>query len=62
MYRIHHFAFYTKNLERIKNRLLKKKVIFFVGSFKVNITCFGGKLNTMFFYKNGYFIEFLSKR
>ena len=59
---IHHFAFYTKNLERIKNRLLKKKGYIFVGSFKVNITCFGGKLNTMFFYKNGYFIEFLSKR
>ena len=57
---IHHFAYFTKNLEKIKKEYKKKKGYIFINQFKTNIPCFGGDLNTIFFYNNNVFIEFLS--
>ena len=57
---IHHFAYFTKNLEKIKKKFMKKKGYIFVNQFQTNIPCFGGDLKTAFFYNNNIFIEFLS--
>lgn len=57
---VHHFGYYTKNLYKQKKILMKKKSFIFVGHFNPNIQCFGGKLNTMFFYNNNFFIELLN--
>ena len=39
---------------------MKKEGYIFVNQFKTNIPCFGGNLQTIFFYNNNIFIEFLS--
>ena len=57
---IHHFAYFTNNLPKIKKQLHKKKGFTYVNSFKINIPCFGGKLDTVFYYNNNIFIEFLT--
>ena len=57
---IRHFAYLTKNLEKMKKKYINKKGYIFVNQFKTNIPCFGGNLKTVFFYNNNIFIEFLS--
>lgn len=57
---VHHFGYFSKNLNKQKRILMKKKSFFYVGSFQPNIPCFGGNLNTMFFYNNNFFIELLN--
>lgn len=56
---VHHFGYETKNLQNQKKILSKKKGFLYINSFKTNITCFGGKLETMFFFNNNFFIELL---
>ena len=51
---------FLKILISKKNSNEKKRVFFYVGSFQPNIPCFGGNLNTMFFYNNNFFIELLN--
>ncbi len=58
---IHHIAYYVNNLNNIKKRLRNKKGYIFVNSFKINLPCFGGVMETVFYYNNNIFIEFLSK-
>lgn len=58
---LHHFAYYVENLGKTKKIYLKKKGYIYVGSFKINIPCFGGLMETTFFFHNNIFIEFISK-
>lgn len=56
---IHHFGYLVKDLAEQK-KILEKKGYFFVGSFLTNVSCFGGKIRTMFFFKDNFFTEILS--
>ncbi len=56
---VHHFGYLVKNLNKQKIQM-KKKGYFYVNSFTTNISCFGGKVKTMFFYKNNFFTELLT--
>lgn len=56
---VHHFGYETKNLENQKKILSKKKGFLYINSFETNIACFGGRLKTMFFFNNNFFIELL---
>tara|TARA_X000000950_G_scaffold289004_1_gene409029 strand:- start:3526 stop:3924 length:399 start_codon:yes stop_codon:yes gene_type:complete len=56
---VHHFGYLVNDLTRQK-KIMEKKGYFFVGSFSSNVGCFGGKIKTMFFFKNNFFTELLS--
>lgn len=56
---VHHFAYHTENIVSEKKKLLKKRGCIFINSFKIKIPCFGGLINTMFFFNNNFFIELL---
>ena len=58
---VHHFAYYVNNLADIKSQLKNKRGYIFVNSFKIDLPCFGGIMETVFYYNNNIFIEFLSK-
>lgn len=58
---LHHFAYYVDNINNTKKIYSKKKDYIYVGSFKINIPCFGGLMETVFFFHNNIFIEFISK-
>ena len=58
---IHHFAYYVKDLEKIKKNLQKERGYLYVNSYKIKLNCFGGLMETVFYYNNNIFIEFLSK-
>ena len=58
---IHHFAYYVKDLKAVKKKYLNKLGYIYINSFKINIPCFGGEMETVFFYNKNIFIEFLSK-
>ena len=47
------------DLKSQKKKLLKRKGLIYINSFKANISCFGGPLRTMFFFNNNFFIELL---
>ena len=42
-----------------KRNLLRKRGYIFVNSFKINIPCFGGLMDTVFFFNNNIFLEFI---
>ncbi len=56
---VHHFGYETNDLKSQKKKLLKRKGLIYINSFKANISCFGGPLRTMFFFNNNFFIELL---
>ena len=56
---VHHFGYFVKNLNKQK-KIMEKKGYIYVGSFTTNVSCFGGEIKTMFFYKNNFFTELLS--
>ena len=56
---VHHFAYHTENIVNEKKKLLKNSGCIFIKSFKIEIFCFGGMINTMFFFNNNFFIELL---
>ncbi|WP_440669451.1 VOC family protein [Candidatus Pelagibacter sp. HIMB1483] len=58
---IHHIAYYVKDINKIKREFKKKTDFLYVNSYKIEINCFGGLLETVFFYNSNIFIEFLSK-
>ena len=58
---IHHFAYYVKNIDEIKKNFKRKEGYLFIKSFKINIKCFGGLMDAVFYYNNNIFIEFISK-
>ena len=58
---IHHLAYFVKDIDKIKRNLLRKRGYIFVNSFKINISCFGGLMDTVFFFNNNIFLEFRSK-
>ena len=58
---IHHLAYFVKDIDKIKRKLLRKRGYIFVNSFKMNIPCFGGLMDTVFFFNNNIFLEFISK-
>ena len=58
---MHHLAYYVDDLSLMKKKLINKKGFIFVNSYKMNLPCFGGVMETMFYYNNNVFIEFLTK-
>jgi len=58
---IHHLAYFVKDIDKIKRNLLRKRGYIFVNSFNMNIPCFGGLMDTVFFFNNNIFLEFISK-
>ena len=58
---IHHLAYFVKDIDKIKRNLLRKRGYIVVNSFKINIPCFGGLMDTVFFFNNNIFLEFISK-
>ena len=56
---IHHYGFLVRNIIKKKNKLLNNGLIL-VGSYKINVPCFGGTINTKFFYNGKNLIEILS--
>tara|TARA_Y100000768_G_C23412678_1_gene422495 strand:- start:59 stop:460 length:402 start_codon:yes stop_codon:yes gene_type:complete len=58
---IHHFAYYVNNINDIRKKLDNKKGYLFVNSFRINLPCFGGVMDTVFYFNNNIFIEFLTK-
>ena len=59
---LHHLAYYVKDLEIIKKKFSKKKGFIYINSFEMNLPCFGGIMETVFFFNDNIFIEFISKK
>jgi hypothetical protein len=57
---IHHYGFYTKSINKDKKKLINNNYIL-LNKFKIKVPVFGGKIQTLFFYKNENLIELLSK-
>ena len=51
------FWVFCKNLDKQK-KIMEKKGYIYVGSFTTNVSCFGGEIKTMFFYKNNFFMNY----
>ena len=49
---IHHFAYYVNNINDIKKKLDNKRGYLFVNSFRINLPCFGGVMDTVFYFNN----------
>ena len=58
---IHHLAYYVNDINIVKKKFKKKNDYLYVNSYKIKINCFGGLVETVFFFNNNIFIEFLSK-
>ena len=59
---LHHLAYYVKDLEIIKKKFSKKKGFIYINSFEMNLPCFGGIMETVFFFNDNIFIEFIKKK
>ena len=56
---VHHYGFLVTNIIKKKYQLLNNGFIL-VGNYKINVPCFGGIVNTKFFYNGKNLIEILS--
>ena len=56
---IHHLAYKVDNFNKTLKDYKIKRNYTFINKFKINIPCFGGKIETAFFYNNNIFIKFL---
>jgi hypothetical protein len=57
---VHHFGYLVENIKKIKSQYMKNKNYIYLNSYKINIPCFGGDIETCFFYNNNFIIEFLA--
>ena len=56
---IHHYGFLVTDITKKKSQLLNNGLIL-IGNYKINVPCFGGIINTKFFYNGKNLIEILS--
>ena len=57
---IHHYGFYTKSINSDKKKLINNDYIL-INKFKIKVPVFGGKMKTLFFYKNKNIVELITK-
>lgn len=57
---IHHFAYLVDDIKKVKKKYMNDKNYIYLNSYKMKIPCFGGNIQSCFFYNNNFIIEFLS--
>lgn len=58
---LHHIAFGNQNLENLKGELRERPQTYPLGSYKIEVKSFGGKIKTLFAAFNGLLLEFVEK-